>query len=55
VRGADLARQGGEALRDHFGVERLVAPGPKIAGKCRGCTLPSMTLASVTVSGPPLR
>jgi hypothetical protein len=47
---------GREALRHH--VRRRAArsrPGPKIAGKCRGCTLPSMTLASVTVSGPPLR
>ena len=28
---------------------------PKIAGKCRGISLPTMTLASVTASGPPLR
>ncbi len=31
------------------------APGPKMAGKCAGWILPTMTLASVTVSGPPLR
>ena len=29
--------------------------GPKTRGKNCGCTRPSMTLQSVTVSGPPLR
>ncbi len=29
--------------------------GPKMAGKCLGWILPTQTLASVTVSGPPLR
>ena len=29
--------------------------GPKIAGKYSGWSLPTMTLASVTVSGPPRR
>ena len=31
------------------------ASGPKIGGKCAGWILPRQTLASVTVSGPPLR
>ena len=30
-------------------------PGPKMAGKKPGCSLPSITLASVTVSGPSRR
>ena len=30
-------------------------PGPNRCGKCAGCSRPSMTLASVTVSGPPRR
>ena len=41
--------------RTIVGVERLVLAGPKIAGKKSGCSLPSMTLASVTASGPPRR
>ena len=31
------------------------ASGPNTLGKKRGCSLPTRTLASVTVSGPPLR
>ena len=34
---------------------RSSPPGPKIAGKCAGWILPTCTLASVTVSGPPRR
>ena len=34
---------------------RSSAFGPKTAGKCADCSLPSMTLQSVTVIGPPLR
>ena len=36
-------------------VERLVAAGPNTFGKNAGWILPSITLASVTVSGPPRR
>ena len=34
---------------------RESASGPKMAGKCAGWILPTITLASVTVSGPPRR
>ena len=52
---ADLAGQACEGLAHCPRVERLVLLGPKIAGKSSGMSLPTMTLASVTVSGPPRR
>ena len=53
---ADLAGERGEAVADGVGIERLVArPARKSRGKCSGISLPTMTLASVTVSGPPRR
>ena len=55
-RGRDLVGQGGEFRPHHRGIERLVALRAedrremRAAGSCR-----RMTLASVTVSGPPRR
>ena len=53
---ADLCGELGEAGADGLGVERLVAaPARRSCGKCSGMSLPTMTLASVTASGPPRR
>ncbi len=52
----DLIGERGKPGCHHIGIERIASPfGPKIAGKCRGWILPTQTLASVTVSGPPRR
>jgi hypothetical protein len=50
-----VLRQGAELFAHGVDVERLVLAGAEDGGKKSGCSLPSMTLASVTVSGPPRR
>lgn len=52
---ADLARKCGEEFAHARHISGWFCCGPKIAGKNSGRSLPSMTLASVTASGPPLR
>jgi hypothetical protein len=52
---ADARRSRRKARARASRVERLVAAGPKTRGKWSGRILPSTTLQSVTVSGPPRR
>ena len=52
---ADVFRERREFRAHRVGVERLVLRGPKIFGKKSGMSLPTITLASVTASGPPRR
>lgn len=42
-------------LDDALPIERLGALWPEYFEKMAGCSLPNITLASVTVSGPPCR
>ena len=53
--GADVDGEGRDSKAAVSRSSASSACSPNTCGKCCGCSLPSMTLQSVTVSGPPRR
>ncbi len=55
LRLADFSRQDREFLRDNRRIQRLITLGAENRREMMRLDLPTMTFASVTVSGPPRR